>query len=210
MDPIKQHILAVLEYLDAMDKLDFLDGYVADPECYSLMTLAAYGPAEGEIVEIGSMYGKSTCWMALGSMRTDRERITAVDHFTGSPEHQPGAEHELPEISRQGTTFHHFMANVKKAGVYGHVAPIPKPSCEAVKEWTKPIRLLFIDGDHSYEVSKQDFELWSPYVVPDGLIAFHDIDGWEGVTAFYNELINTNSDYNEVLEIQSLRVIQKR
>jgi predicted O-methyltransferase YrrM len=35
--------------------------------------------------------------------------------------------------------------------------------------------LLFIDGDHSYEGAKMDFEIYSRYVRKGGLIAFHDI-----------------------------------
>jgi predicted O-methyltransferase YrrM len=34
---------------------------------------------------------------------------------------------------------------------------------------------LFIDGDHSYEGVKCDFEMYSPLVRPGGVIAFHDI-----------------------------------
>lgn len=35
--------------------------------------------------------------------------------------------------------------------------------------------VLFIDGDHSYEQVKLDYENWSPLVVRGGLIVFHDI-----------------------------------
>jgi predicted O-methyltransferase YrrM len=34
---------------------------------------------------------------------------------------------------------------------------------------------LFIDGDHSYNGVKLDFEMYSPLVHPGGVIAFHDI-----------------------------------
>lgn len=34
---------------------------------------------------------------------------------------------------------------------------------------------IFIDGDHSYEGVKQDFEMYEPFCKPNGLIAFHDI-----------------------------------
>jgi len=34
---------------------------------------------------------------------------------------------------------------------------------------------LFVDGDHSYEGVKMDFESFAPLVTPGGLIAFHDI-----------------------------------
>jgi hypothetical protein len=37
------------------------------------------------------------------------------------------------------------------------------------------IDLLFIDGDHSYEGVKADFEMYSPLVRPGGMIVFHDI-----------------------------------
>jgi predicted O-methyltransferase YrrM len=39
----------------------------------------------------------------------------------------------------------------------------------------RPIDFLFIDGDHSYEGVKRDFELYHPLVSPSGLIALHDI-----------------------------------
>lgn len=37
------------------------------------------------------------------------------------------------------------------------------------------IDFLMIDGDHTYEGAKKDFELYSPLVRKGGLIAFHDI-----------------------------------
>jgi cephalosporin hydroxylase len=37
------------------------------------------------------------------------------------------------------------------------------------------IDFLFIDGDHSYEGVRQDFELYAPLVGGGGVIAFHDI-----------------------------------
>lgn len=35
--------------------------------------------------------------------------------------------------------------------------------------------LLFIDGDHSYDGVKMDFEMYSTLVRPGGIIAFHDV-----------------------------------
>ncbi len=39
----------------------------------------------------------------------------------------------------------------------------------------RPIDFLFIDGDHSYDGVKRDFEMYSPLVRPGGLVAFHDV-----------------------------------
>jgi predicted O-methyltransferase YrrM len=54
----------------------------------------------------------------------------------------------------------------------------------------KPVDFLFIDGDHSYEGVKRDFELWSPLVRPGGLVAFHDMrpDHPDGVPRLWAEL----------------------
>ena len=40
---------------------------------------------------------------------------------------------------------------------------------------TAKLDFLFIDGDHSYDGVKRDFEMYSTLVRPGGLIAFHDI-----------------------------------
>jgi predicted O-methyltransferase YrrM len=37
-----------------------------------------------------------------------------------------------------------------------------------------PLELLFVDGDHSYEGAKADFERWGAFVRPDGHLLFHD------------------------------------
>lgn len=39
----------------------------------------------------------------------------------------------------------------------------------------KPLDYLFIDGDHTYDGVKRDFELYGPLVRGGGIIAFHDI-----------------------------------
>ena len=69
--------------------------------------------------------------------------------------------------------------------------------------------MLFIDGDHSYEASRQNFELWSPFVVPHGMICLHDIPSWPGVTRFYQELMSSTIAYREVATVVSMKIIQK-
>ena len=44
----------------------------------------------------------------------------------------------------------------------------------------RKLDLLFIDGDHTFEGVKSDYELYSGFVRPGGVIAFHDIQpGYE-------------------------------
>jgi cephalosporin hydroxylase len=65
------------------------------------------------------------------------------------------------------------------------------------------IDFLFIDGDHTYEGVKKDFEMYSP-LVKKGIIAFHDIvqhppeTGCE-VSRFWNE-IKYKYKYREIVK----------
>ena len=45
---------------------------------------------------------------------------------------------------------------------------------KAILGMTK-LDFLFIDGDHTYEGVKKDFEMYSVLVKQEGIIAFHDI-----------------------------------
>jgi len=57
-------------------------------------------------------------------------------------------------------------------------------------KWDKgQIDILLIDGDHSYEAVKADYENFEPYVRSGGMILLHDIS-WQakGVQRFYEEL----------------------
>jgi predicted O-methyltransferase YrrM len=68
----------------------------------------------------------------------------------------------------------------------------------------RKIDLLFIDGDHTYQGVKGDFEAYKSLVSPNGLIAFHDIclfpDEWGesvGVGLFWSEI----ASQHKVMEI---------
>ncbi|WP_197535048.1 class I SAM-dependent methyltransferase [Thermoproteus tenax] len=57
----------------------------------------------------------------------------------------------------------------------------------------RKVDFLFIDGDHTYEGVKRDFEMYSPLVRKGGIIAFHDIvpgppEYVGGVPRFWSEL----------------------
>jgi predicted O-methyltransferase YrrM len=78
-------------------------------------------------------------------------------------------------------------------------------SVEAVERVlrNRQVDVLFIDGDHTYEGVKKDFELYSPMMRKGGLIAFHDItpslnNSEIEVPQFWNEL----RDAYENLEIK--------
>lgn len=69
------------------------------------------------------------------------------------------------------------------------------------------IDFLFIDGDHTYEGVKADFELYSPLIREGGIIAFHDI-----VESDYHHSMNCYVDklWNEIKgQYKYLEIIEK-
>ena len=94
-----------------------IEGYLEPAEGYALMLLAEQGPGLGHIVELGSFKGKSTCWLAHGSKLAGRERVTAIDHFQGSPEHQAGGDAEDADIATGGSTLPAFKSNIARLGI---------------------------------------------------------------------------------------------
>lgn len=68
----------------------------------------------------------------------------------------------------------------------------------------RTVDFLFIDGDHTYEGVKKDFEMYSPLVNNVGIIGFHDIviskkGSNVGVNEFWIE-IKKNYEYEEIVE----------
>jgi predicted O-methyltransferase YrrM len=68
----------------------------------------------------------------------------------------------------------------------------------------KRLDFLFIDGDHTYEGVKRDFEMYSPLVRSGGMIAFHDIASHRRnedcqVDKFWND-IKHNFPNREIIE----------
>lgn len=151
-------VTSVLDERIALDRLvDDLrvEGWCRPAERHLLYDLARVGPVEGAIVEIGSWKGLSTIYLAAGSKRAGRERVTAIDLFDFS----------LPE----------FQSNVIRAGVADWIDPVVGDSATVASQWEGgPIRLLFIDGDHAYDYVRSDFEAWARWVVPGGTVVFHD------------------------------------
>ncbi|MEM2742136.1 MAG: class I SAM-dependent methyltransferase [Nitrososphaeria archaeon] len=77
---------------------------------------------------------------------------------------------------------------------------------EKVKEILGDAQLdfLFIDGDHTYEGVKKDFEMYGPLVRKGGIMAFHDIvpghpEHVGGVPKFWSE-IKLRYKYIEIVE----------
>lgn len=59
------------------------------------------------------------------------------------------------------------------------------------------IDLLHIDGLHTFEAVKEDFETWLPKLAPEGVVLFHDVapDTGYGSTDYWNQIVEEYSGF---------------
>lgn len=148
--------------------IENIDGYITQREVHFLAMLAAYPTAKGAILEIGSFKGKSTIVLAIGSSISDKTTIYAVDPLTA-----PSITD--PDLTGQESSETDFFNNLKEANVENLVKFNKMYSCDYAPSWKDPIRLLWIDGDHTYKGTKLDFDLFAPYLADGAIVAIDDV-----------------------------------
>jgi predicted O-methyltransferase YrrM len=183
-------------------RIECIEGWLWNSEPIALIHLPVLvDHVPGAIVEIGSFKGKSTVALGLGSKHlSSRKRpIHAIDPFASD------------FYLYKGNYFQQFWNNVTQAELAGYVFPILKLSTQAYSDCPSNIALLFIDGNHDYEMVKHDIAHYADRVVHGGLIAFHDYGKPDcpGVTKAVDELMRHNPDYEHVCDYCTLRVLRK-
>ncbi len=136
------------------------------PEEFIALLTAAREVRPDVLVEIGTAKGGTLlCWTALAH---DTATIVSMD----LPDGKFGGGYEKWRIP--------FFKAFRRAKQRLELLRLDSHAAESVDALRtvlggKPIDVLFIDGDHSYEGVKKDFESYAPLVRTGGIIAFHDI-----------------------------------
>ena len=157
-------------------------GYLHHLEGRLLYWLASHVPADGQVVEVGSFKGKSSGFLAAGL--TVGARLTCVDTW----------RNDAMPYDDPVDCMSEFLANV---GPYlDRINACRGRSAEIAASWSRPIDLLFIDGDHSYKGCVTDLTSWLPYVRRGGWVAFHDSSEY-GVSRAIREFYPPLTRYSE-------------
>ena len=151
---------------EAWEKTRPVPGFLLENEAKFLGLLAACTPAKGLIVEIGSFKGRSTVMLASGAAHYGLGPDAAIDPHNYNL--------SLPLRSPPPSTLDDFVDSLRAAGVSQHVEFHHALSKDISASWNRPIRLLWIDGDHSYAGAKSDFDGFTPHLSPGGIVALHD------------------------------------
>lgn len=145
-----------------------VEGYLAPDEMRFLALIAACPRAEGEVLEIGSFKGKSTIILAKSARLAGDEKIHAVDPMTAPSETDP-------DLRGEASSFNDFQKNIEAHKVAGNVEFHQRFSFELARDWNAPIRLLWIDGDHTYAGTKLDLEGFISHLTDGAIVAIHDV-----------------------------------
>lgn len=161
------------------------------------------------VVEIGVYEGSSALELceALGP---DAE-LHLVDPFGSHPDALPSGWGATEWATRRA------VARAARGGprVHWHVAL----SDAVAATFAGEVDLVFIDGDHSYEGCRKDWEMWRAHVAPGGFAAFHDARagqpggrGAPGPTQLVDETFRGADESGWTLadEIDALVVVRKQ
>lgn len=160
---------------DTLKTARSIEGYLTEREMRFLYLLGACPTARGEVLEIGSFKGKSTIILAKAS-----GKVIAVDPLTS-----PSATD--PDLKGKASGMEDFQSNLTMAGVSDMVEFHRMFSYELAGNWHRKLRLLWIDGDHTYKGAKTDFDLFSKFLSDRAIIALHDVLSFDGPLRVFKE-----------------------
>jgi predicted O-methyltransferase YrrM len=155
-----------------------IEGWSYRQDLALLYLLAQHVPGEGVILEIGSYKGRSTIALAYGARHGGHDLVHTVDPHTG--DRQALEWTGVEEIRSEED----FRRNLREAGVEETVVAYTMTSNELARRWPgQRIRILFIDGWHSYEAVTDDIRNWVPLVTPTGVVVVDDYYNYDEVRA---------------------------
>jgi len=166
--------------------------------------LKEWATGRSRLVEIGVAEGASA--VALRRVMSAEGSLWLIDPF-----HLSRVQH----LNAMKRAAHRAVNGISN----GRVVWINKFSFDAVKDWVDQIDFLFLDGDHSEAGVQRDWDDWYQYVMPGGIVAFHDAaifrGGWTqpnwGPVRVVDRLFRSRplSGWRIVHEVDSLVVVQR-
>jgi predicted O-methyltransferase YrrM len=163
----------VLLHYPVLRKAYAIQSHLTAQERYELFRLAI---GKQRILEIGSYLGASaTCFGS--ALKNTSGKIYCID--TWNNDAMTEGKKETFELFAQNTA--PFKENI--IPVRGFSTAV----VDNVLALTTTLDLLFIDGDHSYEGVKADWEAYKSFLHPGSIVIFHDIGWAEGVQRVVRE-----------------------
>jgi hypothetical protein len=184
--------LSVLEIASIFKTASHIYGESNDHKIAAMMAIFSTAP-KGDVIEIGSLAGKSAGVLALLARRYRIGHVLAVDPWLLGP----ATQHDSPDTIKGDlmkewdyeTLPQNFTINLLPAGLgtLNYLRLESVKGFEAFRncpEVTNPIfgkvcyqgqsAVIHIDGNHDYSQVRQDCDLWLQVMAPDGWLILDD------------------------------------
>lgn len=142
--------------------MTFTENWFCTQSCVALQALAIETrDVPGAVIEVGAWEGKSTIALAQAC-----DHLHTVDTWEGSP----GEPSEV--LASERDVFARFLQNI---------APYPNVTWHRTNwrdffaVWDQPIRLVFIDAEHTYHEVRDNIAAALPYLSPGGIVCGDDM-----------------------------------
>lgn len=129
------------------------------------------------IAEIGSYIGASACCFGAAAKTVGSGTVICIDTWNNDA---------MSEGNRD--TWQEFHNNTRD--YKGYIVPVRGYSTNvvrAVREISPTLDVLFIDGDHSYDGVKADWNAYKDFLKEGSTVIFHDYGWAEGVKKVVHE-----------------------
>jgi len=153
-----------------------IDGWLRPREAIALFKLVqSVESSDVTVCEIGSWLGKSSYVLSRALDTKKNGRLYCIDPFDASGDKSSATIYKSV-IENLGTSLllDKFEENMRKFGVRDRIMVLQGYSHDVIRDFDKPIDILFIDGNHDYESVSRDYNDWSKLIKKGGFIAFHD------------------------------------
>lgn len=188
-------------------------GFMPEDEGAALYSNALEAGA-GTWLEIGSYCGKSTILLA-GAARRAGAQVVTVDHHHGSEENQPGWEWHDREMADPRTGRLDTLPTFRRTWdehLDDVVSAVVASTSQVAQWWRTPLRLLFLDGNHTEQTAQEDYAGFAPHVETGGLLLVHDVfpDPADGGQAPWHVVERALTEgFEQVAVHGSLRVLRR-
>ncbi|MBU1427046.1 MAG: class I SAM-dependent methyltransferase [Gammaproteobacteria bacterium] len=184
--------LSDIEIAAAFRMSSHIYGESNEQKIAAMMAIFASAP-KGDVVEVGSLVGKSAAVLALLARRYNIGNVLAIDPWQAAA----ATQHDSPETVRVGLVNEwrwdvppqDFAVNTYPIGFgsFNYLQQESVHGCEIFKkeksvhsptfghvDYEGRIAVMHIDGNHDYAQVKQDCESWLPLLDPNGWLILDD------------------------------------
>lgn len=173
----RQRVQRAASFNAAMEIALPIQSAVQPDECRAIYDAAAALPAGSTVVEVGAWRGRTA--VLLSHAVEPGSRVVTIDPFDNTV--GIGGTRFRPEVAND------LRANLRDHAVTGVVTFLHQTSAEAASEWSGPVGMLWVDGDHTIAGVMADWQGWSPFLHDKSIVALHD-SHFEGPKALIEKL----------------------